>query len=140
MAAKEDVSRREWLKRRGLEWDDVRQRTFFAVLDAYPRIDPEHGSGASFATIAMGYIWGAVADLAKRSPHLTGDPAEALGRAEEEAPHREDLPRQIADLARTWSVSEIVEATYRQTKDRTLHSRRGSPRGPTVRVQYPLVV
>ena len=117
VAAKEDVSWREWLKRRGLEWDDVRQRAFFAVLEACPRFDREHSSGASFATFAMGYIRGEVADLAEHSPHLTGDPAEALGRAEEEAPHREDLPRQIADLARTRSVSGVVEDAYRQTKD-----------------------
>jgi hypothetical protein len=114
-AWEEGVHRDLWLKRRGLDFADARQQVFFAVLEAARRYDPEHSSGASFATYAFKYIKGEVTRLARRSPHLADkDDAERLERK----PCEEHDPlRSIVELARTWSVSDIVESTYEETKD-----------------------
>ena len=124
-ASKEGISRDMWLERRGLDFDDVRHAVFFAVLDAIPKFDPEHTSGASFATYAFKYIKGEVAGLARCSPHLAGArDAEALEGEDVDEVLREEEPSSLAgivELTRKHSVPVICERVYQRTKDTGEH-------------------
>jgi hypothetical protein len=118
IARKEGVSWRMWLKRRGLGFDDVRQHAFFAVWEAARGFDPEHDSGASFATYAFKYIKGEVAKLAECSPHLAGaHDAEALEQEEVHELLREDEPPAFIELVRAQPASETAEQVYQGSKD-----------------------
>jgi len=115
VAEKEGVPRDLWLERRGLDFADARQQVFFAVFEAARGYDPEHSSGASFATYAMKYIRGEIARLAKCSPYLAG---EHDAKSLERKPFEEyDPPRSIAEIARTQPASETVQDVYQGSKD-----------------------
>ena len=68
MAKKEHFTMKPWLKRRGLSYEEVFHGVFPAIKAAAHNFDPEHNSGASFSTFAMGYIKGEVAGIVKKWP------------------------------------------------------------------------
>jgi hypothetical protein len=57
-----------WLARLGLSYEEVFHGVFPAIKAAAHNFDPEHNSGASFSTFAMGYIKGEVAGIVKKWP------------------------------------------------------------------------
>jgi hypothetical protein len=123
MAAEECSDRQSWLERRGLDFDEVCNAVFPAVKDAAHNFDPEHDSGASFSTFAMGYIRGAVASIAKDSPPLGNSHSREMERLNEDEVVQA-LPRSVAEIIESvckHSGSEIVEAVYQKTKDAGEH-------------------
>src|SRR5215208_3624885 len=119
MAMKEHSAVTHWMERRGLSCEEISDAVFPAVKDVAHNFDPEHDSGASFSTVAMGYIRGAVAGIAKDSPPLGNSlPGEIERPKEDEGVQA--LPHsfaEIIELVCKHSGSEIVETVYQKTKD-----------------------
>jgi hypothetical protein len=127
MAAKERSDRQSWLRRRDLSLEVISYLVYPAVKDAAHRYDPEHESGASFSTFAMGYIRGEVARIVENSPLLVGyeQPAEELENRPDDEVHVEEVPLDFADAAapvHKHTVPEIVEKFYQETKYPDEHS------------------
>jgi hypothetical protein len=123
MAMKEHSAVTLWMERRGLSYEEISDAVFPAVKDAAHNFDPEHDSGASFSTFAMGYIRGAVASIAKDSPPLGNSHSIEMERLNEDEVVQA-LPRNFAEIvamARRYPVSQIVEAVYQKTKDAGEH-------------------
>ena len=124
VATKEHSDMAHWLKRRGLSYEEISYAVFPAVKAAAHNFDPEHNSGASFSTFAMGHIKGEVAAIAKKSPPVDSSSSGELEELKEDDQESSDY-RSIAEsveLTYKYSVSKIVEMVYKETKDTNEHS------------------